>query len=198
MSDNEPTMTTAPDTAAPDTAVPEAAAPRARQNPVAAALALVYVTLLVLTGVSILGAGVLFEWRPYLVTSGSMVPAMSPGDVIVVDPAAPGEGFNPPTTITFRDPARGLVTHRIIKTEQAPNGELRYTTKGDANPSPESGTVPQSALVGSVRYVVRDVGMPLQWAQQERWGPLGAWALLTLLAIWLAAGFLNPRRGGAA
>lgn len=162
------------------------------------AVALVYVTLLVLTGVAILGASVLFEWRPYLVTSGSMVPAMSPGDLIVVDPAAPGEGFSPPTTITFRDPARGLVTHRVIKSEQAPNGEIQYTTKGDANPDPESGTVPQSALVGSVRYVVRDVGMPLQWAQQERWGPLAAWGLLTLLAIWLAVGFVKPRVAGGA
>ncbi|HWH33104.1 MAG TPA: signal peptidase I [Egibacteraceae bacterium] len=156
-------------------------------------LALVYVTLLVLTGVAILGVGALLGWRPYLVTSGSMAPAMRPGDVIVVEPAVPGKPYDVPTIITFRDPARGLVTHRVVAAEQAPNGEVRYTTKGDANPDAESGTVGQSELVGSVRYVVRDVGMPLHWAQHGRWGPFGAWAAGTLLAISLAVGLLRPR-----
>lgn len=161
-------------------------------------LAVIYVTLLALTGVAVLTVGLVLGWRPYLVTSGSMVPAMSPGDVIVVEPAAPGRAFDPPTVITFRDPARGLVTHRVTHAEQAPDGEVRYTTKGDANPSPESGTVGQADLVGSVRYVVRDVGLPLQWVRQGRWGPFGAWVAATLAAVWLAAGFLRPREDGGA
>jgi len=162
--------------------------------------ALLYVTLLVLIGVGVLGGGLFAGWKPYLVTTGSMVPAMNPGDLVITESIEPGEAFNPPTIITFRDPGRGLVTHRVVKAERVPGGEVRYTTKGDANRVPESGTVGQGDLVGSVRFVLRHAGKPVWWAQQGRWGPFGAWALLSLGAVSLAAGLLRPRPepGGAA
>lgn len=188
MSDAQTTGTAAPESAAAATAPPSS-------GPVATAvrfLALLYVALLLLAGVAVLGAALLLGWKPYLVTSGSMVPTMNPGDLVVVEPVQPGRAFDPPTIITFRDPARGLVTHRVTKSERVADGEVRYTTKGDFNQVAESGTVGQRDVVGSVRYVLRDAGMPVWWAQQGRWGPFGAWALLTLLAVWLAAGLLKP------
>lgn len=155
--------------------------------------ALLYVALLVLIGVGVLGGGLFAGWKPYLVTSGSMAPAMNPGDLVITEAVEPGEAFNPPTIITFRDPGRGLVTHRVVKAERVPGGEVRYTTKGDANRVAESGTVGQGDLVGSVRFVLRHAGKPVWWAQQGRWGPFGAWALASLLTVSLAAGLLRPR-----
>jgi signal peptidase I len=171
------------------------AAPR-REAPAMTALrfvALLYVLLLVLIGVGVLGGGLFAGWKPFLVTSGSMAPAMNPGDLVITEAAGPGEAFNPPTIITFRDPGRGLVTHRVVKAERVQGGEVRYTTKGDANRVAESGTVGQADLVGSVRFVLRHAGKPVWWAQQGLWGPFGAWALASLAAVSLAAGLLRPR-----
>lgn len=184
------------------TEIAPAAAP-AREGAAMTALrfaALLYVALLVLIGVGVLGGGLFAGWKPYLVTSGSMAPAMNPGDLVITEAADPGEAFSPPTIITFRDPGRGLVTHRVVKAERVAGGEVRYTTKGDANRVAESGTVGQADLVGSVRFVLRHAGKPVWWAQQGRWGPFGAWALASLVAVSLAAGLLRPRpeAGGTA
>ena len=55
------------------------------------------------------------QWQPVVVTSGSMRPLIQTGDVVLVEPVAPGEDLRPSTVITFRDSSRGdtLVTHRI-------------------------------------------------------------------------------------
>lgn len=167
-----------------------------RRNPALTAVrftAVLYVFLLVLVGIVVLGVRALLGWQPYLVTSGSMAPTMVPGDVILVEPKVPGNPFDAPTIITFTDPGRGLVTHRVMSAERAPDGEVRYVTQGDANPVPESGTVGHGQVVGSVRYVLRTVGMPLWWARNAHWGPVVAWALLTLLAIWVASGIVRRR-----
>lgn len=156
-------------------------------------LALLYVTLLVLVTLAIILSGLTVGWRPYVVTSGSMVPAIHPGDLVIVEPKAPGQAFDPPTILTFTDADRGLVTHRIVKAERVDNGEVRYTTKGDANRDPESGTIGQAEIVGSVRYVLRAVGLPIRWAQTANWGPLSLWAGASLLAVWLAVGLLRPK-----
>lgn len=151
-------------------------------------LACLYVFLLVLAALAVLVTRALFGWESLLVTSGSMVPAMHPGDVVIIEPAVPGEAFDAPTVITFEDPDRGLVTHRIVAAERAPDGEVRYTTKGDANRVAESGTVGHRDVRGSVRSVLRGLGLPVWWARTGQTSALAVWGALTLAAVWIAAG----------
>jgi signal peptidase I len=65
------------------------------------------VVSVVLFTVGIAGLG----WKPYVVTSESMAPAMNAGDVILVDPQATSLAVY--EIVTYTDP-RGLVTHRVI------------------------------------------------------------------------------------
>ena len=91
-----------------------------------------------------------------LVTSGSMSPALSPGDVVVVrtDPV-PGDRVEVGEVITFR-PRSGTtaVTHRVVDIRSDAAGGVSYVTKGDANRDADAGTVTDREIVGQVESVL--------------------------------------------
>ena len=91
-----------------------------------------------------------------LVTSGSMSPALSPGDVVVVrtDPV-PGDGIEVGEVITFR-PRSGTtaVTHRVVDIRFDAVGDVSYVTKGDANRDADTVTVTDREIVGQVESVL--------------------------------------------
>ncbi len=95
------------------------------------------------------------------VLSGSMRPGMEVGAMVFterVDPAAVEVG----DVITFVRPAgRGeLVTHRVADVDTS-TGSPVFTTKGDANDVADVDPVPASAVVGTPRWVVPELG---RWA----------------------------------
>ncbi|WP_256290377.1 signal peptidase I [Halobellus inordinatus] len=105
----------------------------------------------------------------FVVLSGSMEPAMSPGDAIVVREAAPGE-VTERDVITFRTDSETPTTHRVIDVIER-DGTVAYVTKGDANEDPDSGTVSHEQVLGEVLvtlpllgYVVRFVNTPVGFA----------------------------------
>ena len=105
----------------------------------------------------------------FVVLSGSMEPAMSPGDAIVVREAAPGE-IAERDVITFRTDSETPTTHRVIDVIER-DGTVAYVTKGDANEDPDSGTVSHEQVLGEVLvtlpllgYVVRFVNTPVGFA----------------------------------
>ena len=89
----------------------------------------------------------------YVVLSGSMEPAISTGDVVVVydsDPAMIDEG----DVITFRQEGDDTpVTHRVVGVVDRPGQEVAFRTKGDANEDPDPSPVPASSVVGRVPMV---------------------------------------------
>ena len=91
-----------------------------------------------------------------LVTSGSMSPALSPGDVVVVrtDPV-PGDRVEVGEVITFT-PRSGTtaVTHRVVDIRSDAAGGVSYVTKGDANRDADAGTVTDREIVGQVESVL--------------------------------------------
>jgi len=117
------------------------------------------------------------------ITSGSMMPKLRPGDVVIaVDrgdaPIAIG------TIIVFEDPVRSdLVTHRVVGV----NADGTYTTKGDANAIADITPVPPEYVRGVGRWVVPYVGLPRVWLADGRWIPL----LLTIAAAVAAAWFVR-------
>ena len=93
----------------------------------------------------------------FVVLSGSMEPAMSPGDVVIVDASGPvGVG----DAITYSRPGDSVpTTHRVVGVVDG-----RYETKGDANENVDAGTVPPEAIVGRVVLTIPFVGHVILWA----------------------------------
>lgn len=115
-------------------------------------------------------------WSPTLVTSGSMRPLVSPGDVVLIRPARP-QDLAVNTVVLYDRPDTGRILHRIV--EERPDGT--YQTQGDANSSPDSEYVRRSDIRGVAVLAVPWIGRPSLWLYQGR-VPLVVAAGLALLA----------------
>ncbi|AXV10099.1 Signal peptidase I (plasmid) [Euzebya pacifica] len=126
------------------------------------------------------------------VTSGSMSPALDPGDVVIV--VAREESLAVGQLATFPDTGRGglLVTHRVVDHTDV-DGQLAYATRGDANQSADPTPVPHSDLVGVVRIVLPDVGRLLPTGPH---GPLPGVTALLLTVISVLMVLQYGRRSG--
>ena len=96
---------------------------------------------------------------PLTVLSGSMLPALRPGDLVVVRPT-PADHLHIGDVVTFQ-PQSGvatLVTHRIIYITHDANGHVvNIQTQGDANNAPDNLLVPDQ-IMGRVWYSVPFIG----------------------------------------
>ncbi|SHH61499.1 signal peptidase I [Halobaculum gomorrense] len=184
-----------------ETSAPNLQVPWRRVGRVAGVLALVIVVVpfVVYAVPQVVGAQ-----QSYVVLSGSMEPAMSPGDVIIVDgvdAAAVQEG----AVITFGGEDGGTpTTHRVVEVVERENG-VAFRTKGDANEDPDQQLVTPSQLEGRVMtvgghlLVIPYIGYVIQFVQTT----VGFVALfvipLTLLVaseLWNIVGSSKPDADG--
>lgn len=97
---------------------------------------------------------------PLVVLSGSMSgdapDHIETGDLIIVDKAEASE-LNVGDVISFKQ-GKVIVTHRIIEISSGENGELLFTTQGDANGTPDEKPVREDALVGIFKFRIPKVG----------------------------------------
>lgn len=120
-------------------------------------------------------------WSPTLVTSGSMRPLVSPGDVVMIRPASPRDlAVN--TVVLYDRPHTGRILHRIV--EERPDGT--FQTQGDANSSPDSEYVRRADIRGVAVLAVPWIGRPSLWLYQGRL-PLVVVAGLVLLTLMVLA-----------
>lgn len=120
-------------------------------------------------------------WHPRVVLTGSMMPSLRPGDVIVTAAVDEPSLLGPGRVAVVRDPGRagGSYVHRVVRRES----EGRLVTKGDANPSEDFPAVTPDRVMGEVRMVVPAVGLPAVWMRQGRFVPLIAVTVGTWLAV---------------
>lgn len=99
------------------------------------------------------------------VASGSMIPTLQVGDLIIVQgvpnanniKAAPKDASESGDIIVFYDPAKpykdpnDLIVHRAIN-KTSKDGKLYFKTQGDANSGPDSREVPEDYVVGKVVF----------------------------------------------
>ncbi|MBB5121768.1 signal peptidase I [Streptomyces eurocidicus] len=135
-------------------------------------------------------AALALGWKPAVVVSGSMEPALSRGDVVAVRSVAAAD-VGGGAVIAFNDATHGgrLTTHRAV---QRKDGDS-YVTKGDANRTPDSMLVTPDKLKGVVSAVVPWVGSAWLWLQEGDWH----WLILAVLLYGAALrGCLEGPPGG--
>jgi signal peptidase len=131
-------------------------------------------------------------WQPRVVLTGSMLPAVRPGDVALVAPAVVGRAtLRPGGIVLVRDPGRssGFYLHRVVRYDDAG----RIVTKGDANPTEDWPAVEAPRVAGQLRLVVPAVGLPLLWWRDRDWPALAVAGGLTWTALVLALGLFGSR-----
>ncbi len=171
-------------------------------------VALIGVLALVVTyvGLQVLG------YRFYEVRSSSMVPALRKGDIVAVKAVEP-RLIAGGDVIAFRTTGGLTVVHRVREIESAPDlhsvfkdrdGKLlkekwdyaprTFYTKGDANADPDINPVPQSALLGTVRFTVpTPFDLFVTRVSRQTMFFLGA-ACMMLFITWEAADWALARR----
>ena len=98
-----------------------------------------------------------FPIKPFLVPSGSMVPVIDPGDVVLVVPVQT-DAIKVGEIIEYRNSKENInIVHRVIAiTGNASN--MFFTTKGDANGSADSDPVSPQAVIGREIFVIPKIG----------------------------------------
>jgi len=99
------------------------------------------------------------SYRAYVVTSGSMEPAIKTGSIIITK-AKPNYVIG--DVVTFKNGAN-TVTHRIVNMD-----DTTITTKGDANSDADISTTPKSSIIGSSFLTVPYVGWAVDFAKTPR------------------------------
>ncbi len=109
----------------------------------------------------------------YVVSSGSMIPALEIYDVIVVEGNTPFEDVEKGDIIVFYSPKlyeqgkERVIVHRV-SLDMSTDEQKIVRTKGDANPSSIAGTdypITKKEYLGKVEYVVPQVGYITQILQ---------------------------------
>ena len=102
-----------------------------------------------------------FGMRSFTVLSGSMEPALDTGDMVVDNQISPRDA-RPGDVVTFKDPQgqKRMITHRL-RSVSIEGNTARMTTKGDANDSAETWTVPADGKIGRVAYRLPKLGYAL-------------------------------------
>lgn len=145
--------------------------------------------------------GVVGADASYVVLSGSMEPAMSAGDVIVVD-AAPPSTISAGDVVTFAAAGETRpTTHRVIEVVETEQG-LAFRTAGDANEDPDPALVTADQVrgvvptVGGHLFVIPLVGYVIQFAGTTTGILTLLVAPLVLLVLSEAYVLVRSSRGG--
>ncbi|MGL5866009.1 MAG: LamG-like jellyroll fold domain-containing protein [Dermatophilaceae bacterium] len=121
-------------------------------------------------------------WEPTTVVTGSMLPRIQVGDVVVARPV-PAGAAQPGQVLLVDDPDRPgrLRLHRFVERDDA--GQLLL--KGDANPRQDSTPVSPDAVHGVGVLRVPWAGVPVVWARTGQWWGVGVLvlAVAALLAL---------------
>lgn len=135
---------------------------------------------------------------PLSVLTGSMRPTYPPGTLVVIKPAAPEEiGVGDVITFQIESGKPAVATHRVIaRSTDSGTGEVRFTTQGDANNTPDPEQVQPVQIRGKVWYAIPHLG----WANQAIDGSTRSWAIpalagaLFLYAAWTFSAGIRERR----
>ncbi|TQL47644.1 signal peptidase [Homoserinimonas aerilata] len=125
---------------------------------------------------------------PMTVLTGSMEPTYPPGTLIIVKPLDAQEvRIGDPITYQIESGKAAVVTHRVISISHSTNGELAFTTKGDANGAADALPVQPVQLKGKVWYSVPWIGYANNFVN----GEARSWLVPAIaVGLFLYAGYM--------
>jgi signal peptidase len=135
-------------------------------------------------------------YRTMTMLTGSMAPAIDPGDVVISTPLAVAD-VTEGMIISYHIPIddHRVVTHRVTDVTHAPDGTVTVHTQGDANDTPDPWT---AVLQGDTAYQVQAVIPELGHLLTALRTPWVSHALVygapALLAGWLLLTIWRPAR----
>lgn len=118
--------------------------------------------VLVAAGLIILSFGhIPGGYRSYVVLSGSMLPMIAPGSLIIVQPKEEYRIGDVVTRATSNP--KVTITHRIVEA-----AEGKFRTKGDANLAADGELFGEQDILGAVRWMIPGVGRIVNYAQTKQ------------------------------
>ena len=149
---------------------------------------LISILILSVTAVALLssiGTVSIGGYRPIVITSGSMRPAVSRGDLLLIKKS---DDITVGDIITFK-PTTGQidsVTHRVVGIENGLDG-ISYLTKGDANTTTDVVPIPDERVIGVVVREIPNVGFIALALHNRVFVVLLVLALLFMeLTVWMS------------
>ena len=118
-------------------------------------------------------------YRIYVVHTGSMTPALNPGDAVLDRPAPAAVHQGEVVTFGVNSGPDSVVTHRVNAV--AANG---IKTKGDANPTPDPWTVQFSDVIGTKFLTLPYGGYVLVYLQHPQGIASVLTALFAMILLW--------------
>ena len=155
---------------------------------------LVLVAVVAFTGLAI-GPHVL-GYRTMTMLTGSMAPAIDPGDIVVTTPLDVRD-VTPGMIISYHIPIddHRVVTHRVLDVDHAPDGTVTVHTQGDANDHPDPWTaVLQGDTAYQVQAVIPELGHLIQALRTPVVTQVLTYGAPTLLAGWILLTIWRPTR----
>jgi len=154
-----------------------------KKNPAARVILLIAILFIATYGsVEVLKLVLHTESPLMVVSSGSMIPTLNVGDIILVRGADPST-ITVGTIIIFHSPYdyQMPIVHRVIAISNEGNS-IFFQTKGDNNPGPDGWSVPGQNLMGVYVAKLPYVGL----ISLELRGPLGATLIILLVGLIIA------------
>jgi signal peptidase len=154
-----------------------------RKNPTARVILLIIVLFAATYGsVEVMRIALHSDSPLMVVSSGSMIPTLNVGDIIIVRGVDP-ETVTVGTIIIFHSPIdyEMPIVHRVIAADHQ-GSALFFETKGDNNPVADGWRVPAQNLMGLYVAKVPYVGL----LSLELRGPLGITVIILLVALIIA------------
>lgn len=119
------------------------------------------------------------NYQVKVVLSGSMEPTIHTGSIVVTKPA---KQYKINDIVLFGKDTKNDIptTHRIVS-DRAVEGVLLFTTKGDANNSPDTTEIKQSDIHGKVLFTVPYMGYFIDFVKK----PIGMIVVIVFPAIYI-------------
>ncbi|HSN07356.1 MAG TPA: signal peptidase I [Candidatus Angelobacter sp.] len=142
-------------------------------------LALGVVVLVLGAAATVAAAGWHEGYRLYVVHTGSMSPALRPGDAVLAAPAPGSVRPGDVVTFTVLSGPDSVVTHRVVAVADG-----LVTTKGDANRTADPWTLHMSQVVGTAAAFLPHAGYLLVYLRQPQGLASVVVAALALVLLW--------------
>lgn len=102
-----------------------------------------------------------FQYKLLVISTPSMTGSLNVGDAIIYE-EYDGEVIEEGDVVVFTKDDQMMIVHRVVDIQRV-NGQVYYTTKGDANDATDAGYITAEHLRGVVRCKVPHVGHPSLW-----------------------------------